>query len=80
LETRETYTCIESILEEELREMNHFEDLGSDGRLILKYTYLLTYLLHGAFLHEKLVKKFPSFYGTRKFITLFTSARHLSLS
>ena len=28
----------------------------------------------------QLVKKFPSFYGTRRFITSFTSARHLSLS
>jgi hypothetical protein len=28
----------------------------------------------------QLVKKFPSFYGTRKFITAFTSARLLSLS
>jgi hypothetical protein len=28
----------------------------------------------------KLVKKFPAFYGTRRFITAFTSARHLSLS
>ena len=27
----------------------------------------------------QLVKKFPSFYGTRRFITSFTSARHLSL-
>jgi len=26
------------------------------------------------------VKKFPAFYGTRKFITAFASARHLSLS
>ena len=26
------------------------------------------------------VKKFPAFYGTRKFITSFASARHLSLS
>ena len=48
--------------------------------------YLLTYLLHGAesFLRSwlvlQLVKKFPAFYGTRKFITLLTSARHLSLS
>ena len=36
-------------------------------------------------LHEKLtgfqlIKKFPTFYGTRRFITVFTSARHLSLS
>ena len=45
----------------------------------------LTYLLHAAVLLEKLtvsqpVKKFPTFYGTRRFITAFTSARHLSLS
>ena len=29
---------------------------------------------------SQLVKKFPSFYGIRRFITTFTSARHLSLS
>jgi hypothetical protein len=28
----------------------------------------------------QLVKKFPALYGTRRFITAFTSARHLSLS
>ena len=27
-----------------------------------------------------LVQKFPAFYGTRRFITAFTNARHLSLS
>jgi len=50
-------------------------------------TYLLTYLLipWNSVLLEKLtnlqlVKKFPAFYGTRKFNTAFTSARHLSLS
>ena len=50
-------------------------------------TYLLTYLITpcSGFLLEKQtgsqpVKKFPSFYGTRRFITAFTSARHLSLS
>jgi hypothetical protein len=50
-------------------------------------TYLLTYLLtpwSGVVL-EKLtgfqqVKKFPAVYWTRRFITAFTSARHLSLS
>jgi len=49
--------------------------------------YLLTYLLTpwSRVLLEKLtslqlVKKFPAFYGTWKFITTFTSARHLSLS
>ena len=28
----------------------------------------------------QLVKKFPAFYGNRRFITVFTSARHMSLS
>jgi len=42
-----------------------------------------TYLLHGvgSFLTVfQLVKKFHDFYGIRRFITAFTSARHLSLS
>jgi hypothetical protein len=29
---------------------------------------------------SKLLKKFPAFYGTRRFITTLTTARHLSLS
>jgi hypothetical protein len=46
---------------------------------------ILTYFLHGAESFVKLtgfqlVKKFPAFYGTRRFITTFTSARQLSLS
>jgi len=45
-------------------------------------TYLLT--PQGRVLLEKLigfqlVKQFTTFYGTRRFITAFTSARHLSL-
>jgi hypothetical protein len=55
--------------------------------LLVQLTYLLTYLLTvwSRVLLEKLtvpqlVKKFPTFYGTRKFITAFTGARHLSLS
>ena len=50
-------------------------------------TYLLTYLLNPwcRVLLEKLtslqlVKKFPAFYVTRRFITAFTSFRHPSLS
>ena len=49
--------------------------------------WLLTYLLTpwSRVLLEKLsglqlVKKFPAFYGARRFITALTSARHLSLS
>jgi len=48
---------------------------------------IITYLLApwSRVLLEKLigfqpVKKFPAFYGTRRLITAFTSARHLSLS
>ena len=50
-------------------------------------TYLRTYLFTpwSKVLLEKLagsqlVKKFPAFYGTRKFITAYTSVCHLSLS
>jgi hypothetical protein len=53
----------------------------------LLLTYLLTYLLtpRCTVLLEKLtglqlVKKFPAFRGTRRFITAHTSVRHLSLS
>jgi len=54
----------------------------------VKYTYLITYLLttpwRRVLLEEltgsQLVKKFPTFYGTRRFITAFTRARNLSLS
>jgi hypothetical protein len=37
-------------------------------------------ILWSRVLLEKLVKNFPSFYGTRKFLTTFTNAHHLSLS
>ena len=57
-------------------------------RLPLSYliTYLFTYLLIPCsrvldkLTDSQLVKKFPALYGTRRFITTFTSARHLSLS
>jgi len=56
------------------------------------YTYLRTNLLTCLLTHcleqslletltcSELVKNFPEFYGTRKFITAFASALHLSLS
>ena len=47
------------------------------------YTYLLTpwsRVLLEKLTGLQLVKKFPAFYGTRRFITALTSARHLSLS
>ena len=63
--------------------------------LTYSFTYLLTYLLAclltylltpwsrvllGKLTGLQLAKRFPAFYGTRMFITAFTSARHLSLS
>ena len=55
--------------------------------LIFLLTYLLSFLLTPwcRVLREKLtglqlVKKFPAFHATRRFITALTSVRHLSLS
>jgi hypothetical protein len=56
----------------------------ADGAKLVGVTYLLTYLLTYSMQqsppHEKvtglqLVRKFPTFYGTRMFISTFTSAR-----
>jgi len=51
--------------------------------LAITYTYLLTpwsRVLREKLTGLQLVKKFPTFYGTRMFITAFTSARHVSVS
>jgi len=55
-------------------------------RMVILDTYLLTCLLTGArallekLTSSQLVKKSPAFYGTQRFMTAFTRARHLSLS
>jgi len=52
---------------------------------LLAYLLYLLYLPHGVTARlekltgSQLVKKFPAFYGTRRFITAFTSARQLFL-
>jgi hypothetical protein len=55
--------------------------------LASEVTVMLAYLLtpYSTVLLEKLtglqlVKKFPAFYGTRRFVAVFTSVHHLSLS
>jgi len=75
----------------QLSEFSAYPD-GSPSQLIriievLLYFVLLTYLITSwsRVLPQKLtgcqlVQKFPAFYGTRRFITAFKSARHLSLS
>jgi hypothetical protein len=61
--------------------------LKAYGVIVWTESYLLTYLISPwiRVLLEKLtdsdlVNRFPTFYGTRRFITTFTSTRHLSLS
>ena len=46
---------------------------------ILQYTPC-SRVLHDKLTGSQLIKKFHAFYGTRRFITAFTRARHLSLS
>ena len=51
--------------------------------VLCNYTYLLTpwcRVLPEKLTGLQLVKKFPAFHGTRRFITALTSVRHLSLS
>jgi len=67
----------------------HIEFRKDDLIFGFKTSNTLTYLLYlltpcSRVLLEKLtgsqlVKKFPAFYGTRRFITVLTSARHLTL-
>jgi hypothetical protein len=50
-------------------------------RFFIHYSYKVTNRFHLENLTGlQLVKKFPAFYGTRRFITVFTSARNLSLT
>ena len=48
--------------------------------IIHPFTYLLTYSMVQSPSGLQLVKKFPAFHGTRKFITALTRVRQLSLS
>jgi len=64
-------------------ELPHLDPLITPKCLSKSFCY--PYLLHGAVIFDKLigsqlVKKFPAFYRIRKFITAFTSSRHLPLS
>jgi hypothetical protein len=59
--------------------------LKSNGRLLLNTvinvkTNSWSRVLPGKLKCPKLLKKFPAFYGTRRSITIYTRARHLSLS
>ena len=67
--------------------MSSIEVLNVNTTRVNVHTYIHTYILtpwSGVFLEKltglQLIKKFPAFYGPRRFITPFTSACHLSLS
>ena len=68
--------------------LRHWTSSGCCNWLLRKrrpfnLTYLLTprsRILLEKLTFSQLVKKFPAFYGTRRFITAFVSGRHLSLS
>ena len=56
---------------------------GQEQTLHLRHKYLLTpwcRVLLEKLTGLQLVKKFPTFHGTRRFITALTSVRHLSVS
>ena len=60
-------------------------DCAAWNNIIIVIIIIIIINLHGAVIPEKLtvpqlVKKFPAFYGTRRFVTAFASARHVSLS
>jgi hypothetical protein len=65
---------------ENLKERDNWGDLGIDGRIISILLTSLSRVLIEKLTGLHLVKKFPASYGTRRFITAFTSARHPSLS
>jgi hypothetical protein len=60
----------------ELQDATFREELVKMKYLLTPWSRVLPEKLTGL----QLVKKFPTFYGTRKFITVLTSTRHLSLS
>ena len=67
--------------------MNVFLTFQSTDLFVLSYSVCITYLLTPwcrvlleTLTGLQLVKKFPAFHGTQRFITALTSVRHLSLS
>ena len=63
--------------------MDKHETRGSVSEAEWELTYLLTpwnTVLLEKLTGPQLVKKLSTFYGTGRFITAFTNARHLSLS
>ena len=81
------YRCLPDVSKMCPRLYERTRSNNNKGIFVYYYTSRLTYLLtpwSRALLEKlaslQLVKKFPAFYGTRRFLTAPTSARHLSLS
>jgi hypothetical protein len=60
-------------------QVRHFRS-ASLGFCIILWTTSLSRVLFEQLTFPQLIKKFPTFCRTRKFITVFTTARHFSLS
>ena len=61
---------------EQLQELKHCFKCTNVGYLLTPWSRVLPEKLK----RSKILKKFLAFYGTRRFITVLTRARHLSLS
>jgi hypothetical protein len=55
-------------------------DRPGDGLMLTRKLTPWSRVLPEKLKRPQLLKKFPAFYGTRRFITAYTTARHLSLS
>ena len=79
--TRLRYKCGTTII---VTVCLHFVNCLASEKLPLRYSYYLLTPWCRVLLEQltglQLVKKFPAFHGTRRFITAPTSVRHLSLS
>ena len=71
------------VTEERNPQPRHCQKIKNSQIKEISFTYLLTpgcIVLLEKLTGLQLVKKFPAFHGTRRFITALTSVRHLSLS
>jgi hypothetical protein len=78
----QNYNCISSPASKSKLPFSNMSSVFS-ASLLLSRSILHTprsRVLLGKLTGSQLVKKFPAFYGTQRFITVFTRARHLSLS
>jgi hypothetical protein len=75
---------LEKCCKEDYRRTDEAEKVALNNFVLQRLKQCLLISWSRVFLEKltgsQLVKKFPAFYGTRRFITALTSSRHLSLS